>query len=319
MKLIAAFLRNNVDPQPLSGGIRNGSARLINHFLVSGVVLVTLNGAITLQTVDDHSIVQNGGLSSAGTMHIEVGLLHGLRTAHVRRGQCHTDNELPDGLDGVSVRHHIEYISGKNLCLHCRLNVDDGRLARHRHRLGDRADGQVRVDVCRERPLQFDAFASTGRAESGFTRLGRAVSAASGDVMGLARRLDEISKKSATARVDLAGNKEALAQLDRLDLKMAMTGNKVMKPNVSVEGVAKASVEISALDVELDRLSRLGGDRVEVVGQPGLESREHTSDEMDDRAEVGEGCLRREPGLELLSVLRGEGHPCHRAPFRDHP
>src|SRR5690242_5072477 len=72
--------------------------------------------------------------------------------------------------------------------------------------------------------------------------------------MGLAKRLDEISAKSASARVRLEGDKDALARLDKLDLKMAVTGNKVMSPKVSIEGAARAAVEISALDVELDHL-----------------------------------------------------------------
>src|SRR5262249_5585219 len=84
MKLIAAFLGSDHDPKTLRGRIRNSSAGLIDHFLVSSIVLVTLNGAVALQTVDDHSIVQNRRLCSTGAVHIEVGLLHGLRATDVR-------------------------------------------------------------------------------------------------------------------------------------------------------------------------------------------------------------------------------------------
>jgi hypothetical protein len=111
------------------------------------------------------------------------------------------------------------------------------------------------VAISREQ-LIFDVFANTARAEGGFTNLGRKAAAASDDVMGLAKRLDEISAKSATARVKLAGNTEALAQLDRLDLKMASVGNRVMDPKVSIEGVARASVELTGLSAEIDRLGR---------------------------------------------------------------
>jgi len=106
-------------------------------------------------------------------------------------------------------------------------------------------------------------------AERGFLSLGRAASASSDDVAGLARRLDEIQGKRAQARVDLAGNKEALAQLDQLDRKLIVTGRKVT-PDITVEGAAKASLEISALDAKLDELSAKSAKATSAVGLPGL-------------------------------------------------
>jgi hypothetical protein len=97
-------------------------------------------------------------------------------------------------------------------------------------------------------------------AERGFLSLGRAASASSDDVMGLARRLDEISKKSVEARVGLAGNKEALAELDKLDMKLLTTGRRVTDPKISIDGAAKASLEITGLDLQLDHLSEKSAD-----------------------------------------------------------
>jgi len=103
--------------------------------------------------------------------------------------------------------------------------------------------------------LEFDVFAKTTQAEAGFSRLGKTVAASSDEVMCLARRMDEISRKTATARVKLEGDADAQAKLDKLDLKMAMVSKRVMDPKVSVEGVAKASVELTGLGLEIDHLA----------------------------------------------------------------
>jgi hypothetical protein len=106
-------------------------------------------------------------------------------------------------------------------------------------------------------------------ASSGFTRAGRAAAAASDDVLGLARRLDEVSKKSATARVELSGNKDAMAQLDKLDLKLLETGRRVVDPKVSINGAAKASVQISDLDAKLDGLTARAAEAEAATGGAG--------------------------------------------------
>jgi hypothetical protein len=116
--------------------------------------------------------------------------------------------------------------------------------------------------------LNFDIFARL--REDGFAKAGKAASAASDDVLGLARRLDELSKKSATARVSLAGDKEALAQLDKLDLKLLTTGRRVVDPKITLDGAAKAQAEIAGLDVSLDKLGAKSEDATASVGSGGL-------------------------------------------------
>jgi hypothetical protein len=112
--------------------------------------------------------------------------------------------------------------------------------------------------------LSFDIFARL--REDGFAKAGRAASAATDDVMGLARRLDELSKKSATARVALAGDKEALAQLDKFDLKLLTTGRRVVDPKITLDGAAKAQAEIAGLEVSLTKLGAKSADVTAAVG-----------------------------------------------------
>jgi hypothetical protein len=112
--------------------------------------------------------------------------------------------------------------------------------------------------------LNFDIFARL--REDGFAKAGKAANAASDDVLGLAKRLDELSKKSATARVSLAGDKEALAQLDKLDLKLLTTGRRVVDPKITLDGAAKAQAEIAGLEVSLDKLGSKSADATASVG-----------------------------------------------------
>jgi hypothetical protein len=118
--------------------------------------------------------------------------------------------------------------------------------------------------------LRFNLLADDRGASEGFKRVGRNASAASDDVLGLAKRLDEIGKKSVQARVGLAGDKDALAQLDRLDLKLLTTGRKVVDPKISLDGAARASAEISGLDVQLDKLAAKSAGAEAATGAGGL-------------------------------------------------
>lgn len=116
--------------------------------------------------------------------------------------------------------------------------------------------------------LNFDILARDN-ASAGFIKAGRAAAAASDDVLGLARRLDEVQNKRATARVELAGNKEAQAELDKLDLKMLTVGRRVVDPKISIEGAARASAEISGLDAKLDGLIAKSGEATAATGASG--------------------------------------------------
>jgi hypothetical protein len=106
--------------------------------------------------------------------------------------------------------------------------------------------------------LIFDIIARDS-ASPGFERLAKAAQGAGGNVSDLSRKIDELGRKSATARVSLAGDREAQASLDKLDARLLTLTHKTARPDISIEGAAKATAEISALDLELDKLGRKGG------------------------------------------------------------
>jgi len=116
--------------------------------------------------------------------------------------------------------------------------------------------------------LDFDIFARL--REDGFAKAGRAADAASEDVAKLAERLDKLGAKSTEARVKLTGNKEALAQLDALNLKLLKVGERAVNPEIDVKGAAKAQAEIAALEVQLDKLGKTSKDATGLLGSGGL-------------------------------------------------
>jgi hypothetical protein len=80
--------------------------------------------------------------------------------------------------------------------------------------------------------------------------------AAALDIRALSDKLTELDSKVTTARVDLKGNKEAGAELDKLDVKLIRLGKKVASPNITVEGKAGALADIGAVDLAMDRLNK---------------------------------------------------------------
>src|SRR5258708_13112252 len=63
-----------------------------------------------------------------------------------------------------------------------------------------------------------------------------------------------LGRRSAEARVGLAGDKEAQARLDKLDASLLTLTHRSANPNISIEGAARAAAEISALELQLDKL-----------------------------------------------------------------
>jgi hypothetical protein len=106
--------------------------------------------------------------------------------------------------------------------------------------------------------LIFDIIARDS-ASPAFAKLGTTAQGAAGNVSDLSKRIDELGRKSAEARVGLQGNQEAQAQLDKLDARLLSLTHKSANPSISIEGAARAAAEISALELELDKLSKKGG------------------------------------------------------------
>ena len=143
---VAAFFRDHVDLHAAGRRVDRAAAGLVDHFLVAGVVGVGLDRAVALQPVDDHAVHHQRGLRGAEAVHGEVGLLHRLRAADVRRGQRDADDQLADALNGVGGRHRVEHFARQHLRLRVALHVDDRRLAGDGDRLFHRADFQIGVD-----------------------------------------------------------------------------------------------------------------------------------------------------------------------------
>lgn len=81
----------------------------------------------------------------------------------------------------------------------------------------------------------------------------------------LKARLAEFARTVAAARLD-ADDKEAVAKLAAMGVKLDALGRRVASPRVTVEGLAKAEAELLGLDVAFDRLGKkaenLGGGAV---------------------------------------------------------
>ena len=106
--------------------------------------------------------------------------------------------------------------------------------------------------------LVFDIL-TRDRASEGLTRIGKSAAGASVSTDELAKRLDALGRKSVEARVKLAGNAEALAQLDRIDAKLISLDRRTAVPEIKVEGAARTAAEIAAVGVALDSIGGKGG------------------------------------------------------------
>src|SRR5260370_12458374 len=87
--------------------------------------------------------------------------------------------------------------------------------------------------------LIFDIIARDS-ASPAFAKLGTAASGASGNVSDLSRRIDELGRKSAAARVTLDGDKEAQARLDRPDARLPTLTHRAAEPNLRTAGARRA-------------------------------------------------------------------------------
>jgi len=92
------------------------------------------------------------------------------------------------------------------------------------------------------------------RASEGLSKAGMAARDAGVNVDSLQRKLTELGRKTAEARVKLEGDKDAQASLDKIDYKLLSLDRRTSSARVTVEGVARATAELAALDIELDKV-----------------------------------------------------------------
>lgn len=93
---------------------------------------------------------------------------------------------------------------------------------------------------------------------------------ASGSLGALKLRLDAVNGKVAAARVSLAGDTGAQAQLDSIDARLVDLDHKTSTPSLDIQGVAKATAELSAVDVALDKVGGSGGSAESASSSLGL-------------------------------------------------
>jgi len=89
------------------------------------------------------------------------------------------------------------------------------------------------------------------------------------DLASLQQRLRDMGKMIETARVRVAGDKEAALAVERLALKMAALGRKSASPRIGLEGAARAEVDIAAVGVALDKLGDKSAAAEAKVGSSG--------------------------------------------------
>lgn len=106
--------------------------------------------------------------------------------------------------------------------------------------------------------LVFDLLVRD-HASAGLSNIGKAAGGAAKDTSVLQQRLNDLARKSYEARLRLAGDKESQAALDKFDARMISIDHRVSSPNLKVEGAARAIAEISAVDLEMDKLGGKGG------------------------------------------------------------
>src|SRR5258708_16375040 len=68
-------------------------------------------------------------------------------------------------------------------------------------------------------------------------------------------KIDDLGRKSATARIGLSGDKATQLAIADIELKLARLGQRVAKPDVTVQRLATAQVGILRLSLALDKLS----------------------------------------------------------------
>jgi hypothetical protein len=90
------------------------------------------------------------------------------------------------------------------------------------------------------------------------------------DLDSLQRRLKDVGKMIETARVNVAGDKDAEIRVERLALKLAAMGRKVSSPRIGLEGAARAEVDIAAVALSLDHLGDKATEAEAKVGGSGL-------------------------------------------------
>ena len=163
---VPAVFGDHVDAHAAGCDFRGQRARLEDDALRERIVVVGLDVAVAHGAVHVHAVHLHARVAIVGPVRPHVGLLHPLRSADVRTTELHARNRRADGLHVPRRRQRVEHGALERVRALGVLHVDQGRLARDRHALLDRAHLEIDVDRDRRVAGQLDAGAHDGR-ESG--------------------------------------------------------------------------------------------------------------------------------------------------------
>ena len=143
---VAAVLRDQIEADAAGRRLGRHAARLVGCLRDERVVDVVLHGAVAQIRLRRHAVEQDRRVQRRVAVRRHVGLLGLLRAADVRYVQPDARHERTNRLDVSRAGNRVDEVARHDLLSRRVLDVDHRRLARHRHRLLERADPEVGVD-----------------------------------------------------------------------------------------------------------------------------------------------------------------------------
>ena len=157
---VAAFLRNVIDAHAAERQF-GVTGRVVHHDLLRASLIRKQVGerARRADVADREAVLHDAGIAASSAVNRETGVVAKIvGTADVLGACHHSRNQHGQALVTASRRNRVDDLLLHHPLLLRTLHVDDRRLARHRDRLGHRADTHVRVHGGRERARQLDPF-----------------------------------------------------------------------------------------------------------------------------------------------------------------
>src|SRR5260221_2020175 len=112
-----------------------------------------------------------------------------------------------------------------------------------------------------------------------------------------------MGKMIETARVRVAGDKEASLAVERLALKMASLGRKASSPRIGLEGAARAEVDIAAVGVALDKLGDKSAAAEAKVGSSGRDRKSTRLNSSHTVISYAVFCLKKKKTSDTLHTV----------------
>ncbi|OLD18616.1 MAG: hypothetical protein AUJ01_07260 [Acidobacteria bacterium 13_1_40CM_3_65_5] len=162
-ELIAARLRNHVDPHAAGLAFGGAAGDLVHHLLKLAVVVIDeripapIERAHDVQAVDFHRQVGAGP-----AVHDQHALLHRVRSSDVEAAHAQRGQRRANPLEAPPCRQRVQQVAREHLALRRRLHVDERRGARDGDCFLDGSDLHLRVHGRREVRLEGNPFTPHG-------------------------------------------------------------------------------------------------------------------------------------------------------------